>query len=125
VTLAERFGARLTVLHVNDPLLVSAAAIAKTRLDVETSDALRDFVAPVIADRTSTQLKPRLSVSTGAPELEILKAADRTKASVIVMGTQGLTGLRKMLLGSTTDRVLRGSRVPVLAVPPASRGRSE
>ncbi|MBC7942531.1 MAG: universal stress protein, partial [Chitinophagaceae bacterium] len=35
----------------------------------------------------------------------------------IVMGTQGLGGLRKWLLGSTTERLLRRTHVPVLAVP--------
>ena len=33
------------------------------------------------------------------------------------MGTQGLGGIRKLLLGSTTERVLRGTRTPLLAVP--------
>jgi nucleotide-binding universal stress UspA family protein len=38
-------------------------------------------------------------------------------ADLIVMGTQGLGGFRKWLLGSTTERLLRRTHVPVLAVP--------
>ena len=41
-----------------------------------------------------------------------------TAADCIVMGTQGLSGYKKMFLGSVTEHVLRRSRVPVLAVPP-------
>jgi nucleotide-binding universal stress UspA family protein len=123
LTLADRLGARLTCLHVIDPLLASAAAITRTRLDKETRDSLRDFVAAALAERPSTQVKPQIVVAAGAPEVEILKVADRTKANIIVMGTEGLSGLRKMLLGSTTDRVLRATWVPVLAVPPPERRR--
>lgn len=43
-------------------------------------------------------------------------AAD-TRADLIVMGTHGRTGFRRLFLGSVTETVLRRSRCPVLAVP--------
>ena len=52
---------------------------------------------------------------------EILKQAAECGADLIVMGTHGHTGPERFLLGSVTERVLRHSKIPVLAVPPAHR----
>lgn len=53
----------------------------------------------------------------GHPVDEILKMADDFCPNLIVMMTEGHKGLLDMLLGSTTERVLRGVRCPVLAIP--------
>ena len=54
---------------------------------------------------------------TGAVIEEILDAATRVQADLIVMPTAGEQGLLEMLRGSTTEHVLRRARCPVLAVP--------
>jgi len=56
------------------------------------------------------------TVSTGNAAEEILKAADEIKADLIAMSTHGRSGLRRMAFGSITDKVLRGSKLPVLMV---------
>ena len=48
---------------------------------------------------------------------EIGAAADLVKADLIVMPTEGRHGVFDALRGSTTERVLRRARCPVLAVP--------
>ena len=53
----------------------------------------------------------------GEPSEEILNAGRRLEAGLIVMGTHGRGGFRKLLLGSTTEQVLRQTEWPVLAVP--------
>ena len=60
----------------------------------------------------------RLEVVEGLsiPE-QILAAAERLRADLIVMGTHGRTGLRRALVGSVAEEVLRHSRRPVLIVP--------
>ena len=55
-------------------------------------------------------------VSTGNAADEILRAADQTKADLIAMSTHGRSGLRRLAFGSSTDKVLRGSHIPVLMV---------
>jgi nucleotide-binding universal stress UspA family protein len=50
----------------------------------------------------------------GQPASEIVAAADETQADLIVMGRYRHTVLLEWLLGSTVDRVLRGTQVPVL-----------
>lgn len=47
----------------------------------------------------------------------ILSAAERLECDLIVMSTQGRRGFLDALCGSTTERVLRGSRIPLLTVP--------
>lgn len=46
----------------------------------------------------------------------IIDEAERLLADLIVMGTRGLTGLEHLLLGSTTERVIRLANCPVLTV---------
>ena len=61
-----------------------------------------------------------LDVAVGKPHEEILWTADRLKCDVIVMGAHGRTGTDKLMMGSTTHRILRRSALPVLATPPVS-----
>jgi nucleotide-binding universal stress UspA family protein len=58
----------------------------------------------------------RTMVATGNASDEILKAADEVKADLIAMSTHGRSGLRRLAFGSITDKVIRGSKVPVLLV---------
>lgn len=52
----------------------------------------------------------------GQPAKEILKLAEEESVDIIVMGTLGRSGIEKFLLGSVADKVIRGSRIPVLVV---------
>ncbi|MBV9880680.1 MAG: universal stress protein [Gemmatirosa sp.] len=54
----------------------------------------------------------------GAPAAEILAAAERHQADVVVMGTRGAGAVRRVLLGSVACEVLRNARCAVLVVPP-------
>jgi nucleotide-binding universal stress UspA family protein len=56
-------------------------------------------------------------VTDGEPSEEIVKAADEHGIDLIVMGTHGLGGYREMVIGSTTERVLRRTFIPVAAIP--------
>jgi nucleotide-binding universal stress UspA family protein len=61
-------------------------------------------------------------LANGAAAFEILAAAERLKADLIVMGTHGRHGLSRMLLGSVADKVVRASTVPVLTVRATGHG---
>jgi nucleotide-binding universal stress UspA family protein len=96
--MAVRSSGSVTVTYANDPLLVAAAAAA-----------LHDHH---VAKRSLT-----CRVSIGSPADQILKTAAARRSDLIVMGTHGLTGADRLLLGSTTMSVLQRTSVPVLAVP--------
>ncbi|MFZ3170006.1 MAG: universal stress protein [Candidatus Methanoperedens sp.] len=55
-------------------------------------------------------------IMEGQPAKEILKLAEEESVDIIVMGTLGRSGIEKFLLGSVADKVIRGSRIPVLVV---------
>jgi nucleotide-binding universal stress UspA family protein len=117
VALAAMGGGRLTALAVNDPLLHSAAAAAGRgeTVDAQVEAALTDLLARL--PEVMPPVVPAIEIATGEAVPEILEAAARVGADLIVMGTQGLGGARKFVFGSTTDGVIRESAVPVLAVP--------
>jgi nucleotide-binding universal stress UspA family protein len=58
----------------------------------------------------------RSIVRLGEAAEVILEVADDVQASLIAMATHGRSGIARWALGSVTERVLQGSRVPVLAV---------
>jgi len=119
VALAVQHQSRLTVVTAVDPLLAQAAK-ARFNLDLaaaETTPALREFVKAAFPAHPSWTLATGLDVRVGDAAELVQDAADRERADVIVMGTQGLGGFRKLLLGSTTERVLRRTHRPVLGVP--------
>ena len=60
----------------------------------------------------------RVVVRVGLPWEEIVRLAAEEHADMIVMGTQGRTGLDRLLLGSVAERVIRRAPCPVLTVPP-------
>ena len=55
-------------------------------------------------------------VRTGNAAEEIHQVANEINADLIAMSTHGRSGLRRMAFGSITDKVLRGTRIPVLMV---------
>ena len=50
----------------------------------------------------------------GAPADEILAFAERVHIDLIVMGSHGRTGLSRLITGSVAEKVMRGSKCPVL-----------
>lgn len=119
VALAARNQSRLIVLTAVDPLLAEAAR-TRLRLDLakaETEPALREFVKAALPETAPWAPQTAFDVRIGDSSEMILQAAAREHVDLIAMGTHGLGGFRKLLLGSTTERVLRRTSTAVLAVP--------
>ena len=116
--IARYRGGEVTVLSVLEPLLAEAAGIrlGSEAAGAEAEAALRAFVADVWPEGVRRS-HVRMEVTAGDPSEVILDAGRRLDAGLIVMGTHGLGGFRKLLFGSTTEQVLRRTAWPVLAVP--------
>lgn len=113
--IAQHFGSRLVVMTVDDPLLTEAAAMQSSDRAVrdETRAALTRFFDETLAPRHPS-LDVTFHVEVGEPAPAILTAITAQGAELLVMSSHGLTGFRKMFFGSTTERVLRETTVPVL-----------
>lgn len=117
--IAQYRSGEMTVLSVVEPLLAQAAEI-RPGVDLaraEAEAALREFVEATLPERVRQASHVRIEVTVGDPSEGILQTGRRRKPGLIVMGTHGLGGFRKLLLGSTTEQVLRRTEWPVLAVP--------
>ncbi len=121
--LASRFGATIDVLHVWDvptylpsDTLITAGAQAweLTRLVQHNAEgALEKFVTEAVESGIPIARK---RAEPGVASQVIVDAAEHDRYDLIVMGTQGRTGLERVLLGSVAERVVRHARCPVLTV---------
>ena len=62
-------------------------------------------------------LETVVELTTGPPHEHVIDYAKQHGVDLIIMSTHGHGGLKRMLLGSTTDRVIRSGELPVLVVP--------
>jgi len=122
--LATHFATRLIVLTVEDPLLTEAVDLGLGI--VWTAEAskqeLAAFVAEALGPASLLHTRCEYEVAVGKPAAEVLRVSRERSCALVVMSTHGLTGARKLFFGSTTERVLRETTIPVLLTPPASRG---
>ena len=122
--MARAFHAELLLLHVipamNYPLRSLGMAWPLPNLHEE----LRAHAAAEI-EKVKKGIGPGVTVRTelrdGDAHAQVLACAKANNSDLIVMGTQGHTGLKHALLGSTAERVVRLAECPVLTV----RGRAD
>jgi nucleotide-binding universal stress UspA family protein len=121
--IAAHVGAPLTVLTVNDPLLAQAADMVggPGSLDADAAVEIRRFFHDTFSGQPD-RIEVDFRVATGKPDVEILRIANGDPAHLIVMSSRGATGIRRLFLGSVTERVLRATTVPILVTPPADPG---
>ncbi len=121
--LARKLGVRLMLLHVL-PEAIPPKGEADPEAPRKAALALRQEAERRLQALTeSLDLDPEqveFSLVTGVDWADIVHVAKEIGASCIVMGTRGLTGLPRVLLGSVTDEVLQGAPCPVLVVPPGT-----
>jgi nucleotide-binding universal stress UspA family protein len=119
--IAREAGARLALQHVVSvsaldelrQLLEPGAGDLQQRLLDEVGDELQ-ALAGEIAQRYGTAAELRLTVGTVLDE--IVGHADAIDAGLLVLGARGAGFLRELLIGSTTERVLRKTTRPLLVV---------
>lgn len=111
---------RMHVLYVNDPTLVAAAAIelGNRGMAAASRRELRQLVDRTLGARATAGVTVRCHSETGDPARTIASVASHLGCDLVVTGTHGLSGVDKVLLGSTTEQLLHMTPVPMLMVPP-------
>jgi nucleotide-binding universal stress UspA family protein len=121
--IAAHHAGTLTLLHVVhiNPLVAQGAAegYAGAELYEGQLQAARDQVGQLLGNLPQG-MKPEIVVDIGDPAEVILATGVKLQADLVVMATHGRTGLARIVMGSVTDKIVRGSHVPVLTLlPPA------
>lgn len=120
LAVADRTGARVhavNVVNVNDLATGADYTLPTELLDSfeKQGQRITDEIASAARDRG---LDAVTEVREGFPGRDLLDYAETAEIDLIAMGTAGRTGLRRFLLGSTAERVIRHADAPVLAVTP-------
>jgi nucleotide-binding universal stress UspA family protein len=119
IGLAEALGADVHAIAVVDAEIVASTTYTSGAAENEErmhEEAERN--AKEVADRARERgLEAHEVVETGIPAEKIVGYAEEN-ADAVVMGTHGRSGVRRFLLGSVTDKVVRTASVPVVTVRP-------
>jgi len=122
VFLAQRFNSEIIGIHAiptHEGLLYAYSRDPDSELFRWVEKAMENYKVRLasIAEKLSTQGLPfRGEVLMGEPHKEIIRFSRGVKADLIIMGMRGRGLMDRILIGSTTLKVLRESSVPVLAV---------
>lgn len=120
VGLAERYAAEIVVVHVLElpiypAMSFGSGSISLPALQEEMREAVNAQLARVmeehLADTRATSI-----LREGTAFVEIIEAAREQNADMIVLGTQGNSAFKQLLLGSTAERVVRKAPCPVLTI---------
>ncbi|WP_255151276.1 universal stress protein [Halorarius halobius] len=119
--LAADSGATLHVLNVVDTGVARGAGV-NSALGERRRETGEEFVAAAAERAADRGVETVTAMEEGEPHREIVAYAD-DHADLVVMPTHGRRGLERLLLGSTTERVVRRSDVPVLTLRPGEDAR--
>jgi universal stress protein A len=119
--LARSLGAEVVLLHVASEAQLWREGVMTPALR-RVFEAQRKWAADTLAARVVARaakgIAARSVVKTGAAWEEIVRVAAEEHADMIVMGTQGRSGLERFMLGSVAERVVRRAPCPVLTLRP-------
>lgn len=122
VELAQRTGGRILLVHVVEVAAVAphGSPLAPTQLPPDIGPAVERAQAQV--ENEAATLGAGVAVEAIAvPDSNVADAVCRLAkdrgASLIAISTHGRTGLRRLILGSVAEAIVRRSTVPVLAFP--------
>lgn len=118
-SLAQKYGAKLDIIHVIHEMAdMTGFYVPHISFDViekEMEEAARENMTRFCSENLKG-MDYDIHIKKGIPFSEIIKAAKELDSDLIVMGTHGRTGIDHILFGSTAEKVVRMSLIPVLTV---------
>ncbi|MEJ2048463.1 MAG: universal stress protein [Calditrichota bacterium] len=120
ISIAENFKAQVNFIHVIEkeihPSFYASGVESIFQIDTGLQDRVIQNMQGFLEEQLNSDIKPRFMVKEGHAHREIVEYAKEEKADLIVISTHGLTGLEYLLLGSTTEKVVRWASCPVLTL---------
>jgi nucleotide-binding universal stress UspA family protein len=139
IDIAKRYQSELTIIRVVPPATVVPSSTA-TEIGIDPAAARIAVQSARIQDRANVErvqkylrrklrtlaakgIEGKYHVAVGEPGRSIVRHSAEVKADLIVMMTSGKGGLKRAILGSVADEVVRKAGVPVLLLPKQRRRR--
>jgi nucleotide-binding universal stress UspA family protein len=118
ISIAKRFKSELILLRVPVPLPSPQTTVASSlfRAEKEAASFIREYMESIAANVQEQGITTQIVITKGRPHLQIIQYSENENVDLIVMCTRGQSGLNRWLMGSITDRVVRGANVPVLLI---------
>jgi nucleotide-binding universal stress UspA family protein len=126
---AAAWGAPLEILHVvhdpaSHPGYYGESGTPAERIEDAAERQMEEFLARAASEAPELGLdSARTRLVVGLPVTRILEVAEADRAQLIVMGSQGRTGLPHLMLGSKAEQVVRLSSIPVTIVKAPENSR--
>jgi nucleotide-binding universal stress UspA family protein len=118
IGLAKKFDGSIVLMHAYQIPVYPYSLSAPTPVDLveHIQKGAEKELALTAARHGDSGIAIKTSLRAGSPWEEVLRAAQEHHATLIVIGSRGLRGLPRALLGSTAERVVRYASVPVLTL---------
>lgn len=135
IEIAQRFDAEVTLLQIVPPAkpvtgtvgiepYMESPATAELAIQVALEEdkknitRARRYLSRKVRQMKTLGVNGRYTVIVGKPAQSILKFSKKEKIDLVVMTTHGKSGLKRALVGSVADEVIRTSGKPVLVLKP-------
>ncbi|MFZ0390937.1 MAG: universal stress protein, partial [Calditrichia bacterium] len=120
IEFARKTGATLSFMHTIEhdihPSFYASGIDSIFQIDTELRDRVIENMRNFLSDQLPAEMTAQYHVSEGKAHKEIVEFSKENQVDLIVIATHGLTGLDYILLGSTTEKVVRWANCPVLTV---------
>ena len=119
IDLARKFGSKLFLCHIVTPsqLMIGAPEAAPYLYEAERKTSQQEL-ANLVSSPELKDVKTQSILVSGLLEDELARAVTENKIDLVVLGTHGRTGLRRLVLGSVAEAVCRVATCPVLTIGP-------
>ena len=123
---ARKFNAKILLLHVMSEATAEKVTSVPGHpwervLEKEDKDMIDSFHQCLVSDFDES-IDVETHVAVGTPHSQIIEVAKERKATMIVMGTHGRTGISHALMGSVAEKVVQMAPCPVFSVKPKEKG---
>lgn len=120
VALAKACGSDLLLVYASTPLPPGAKPghldpVSEVRAEADAAEVAK--LTATWATQANKKVKTEVATVAGRPADALLAEAKAHKALYIVVGSHGRTGIKRAVLGSVAEAVVRQSTIPVLVVP--------
>ncbi len=124
LNLTQQFQSELHLVHVLEPSaykhMFKSVEETEKKYHEDIQGFLEEKLQNLVPEDARQWCTPQIELLKGQPYTKIIEYAEKKDINLIALGLRGHGLVESLLMGSTTDRVMRGSPCPVLSVQPKS-----